>query len=56
MTQKEAIQRINKACKEYDTEMAHSEADDILIEFLAANGFEALSEKFNEEARHFWYA
>ena len=56
MKENEAVEKIIKACKDFDIESAHISADEILIEFLAANGFKKLADTFDKESRNFWYA
>lgn len=55
MTEADAIAKL-KAIPEGDTEREHVMADDILCEFLRANGYGALADQFSEQAKGYWYA
>lgn len=57
MTEQEAIEQI-EALTSADPEMAHPQAEEILCDFLKAQGFTALASAFNEAVDRcdFWYA
>lgn len=57
MTEEDAVCKMYKL-SEGDPEAAHGEADDILIEFLKANGHEMLADAFEDQCNRigFWYA
>lgn len=54
MTESEAVLKIDSSCHSGDTECDHSIADDILIEFLEANGCAHLVQSWNNVKK--WYA
>jgi hypothetical protein len=58
MTEQEAIDKLN-ALTGSDTEADHSDADEILLEFLAANGHQGLVKAWDDACERtggFWYA
>ena len=58
MTKEEAIGGLRDLPK-HDTEMAHAQADEILIEFLASNGYSDITDVYDEIKEYhggFWYA
>lgn len=58
MSEKEAVERMD-AIEAGDTEIAHGEADDVLLEFLQANGYVKLVaawRRCDQRAGGFWYA
>lgn len=52
--EKEAIERMKGYVDSADPEQAHSEADDILFDFLKSQGYEDLAEMFDQVPK--WYA
>ena len=50
MTKTELIEKLNK-CNELDTETAHSQADDLLLEYIGDN---EISHAYNQIDK--WYA
>ena len=58
MNKYEAIEKLN-AIEAGDTEAAHSEADRILLQFLADSGFKDIAnawESVDDRVDGFWYA
>jgi len=57
MTKEEAVRKLKNLPKG-DNEIAHSTADDILLEFLEAEGFKVVAEAFRQADKDitFWYA
>jgi hypothetical protein len=56
MTEAQAIEQLKALEGMGDTEAEHGRADDILCDFLQANGYAALAAQFREQSRTFWYA
>lgn len=58
MTKDEAIAKLDAFPKGDDEEIAHSKADEILIDFLTDNGHEELAAAFTRARARvgFWYA
>ena len=54
MTEAEAISKLKEIKFYSDTEVAHSEADSVLCEFLEAQGFVEVVSEFQQI--HKWYA
>jgi len=54
MTEDEAVELMQMWIDELDVECAHREADDVLIQFLEANGFTELSAAWKKVKK--WYA
>ena len=56
MTEDEAVQKLKKAEATGDNEAMHGVADDVLVNFIRANGFTKLADQFESMSRYFWYA
>jgi predicted GNAT family N-acyltransferase len=56
MTEQEAIEKLEEIVNTKDTETAHIDADDLISDFIRANGFEKLADAYDEAASGFWYA
>lgn len=54
MTEKEAIEKLRKLQKHHDTERAHVDADDVLMEFLYTLGYGNVVLEY--DAIDKWYA
>jgi hypothetical protein len=55
--QQEYIKKMgNINSEESDIEYFHIHADNVLIEFLRANGFDLLADHYKKQSREFWYA
>jgi hypothetical protein len=57
MTSEEAVNKLEQLNRR-DSEQAHIDADDILVEFLANQGFGAVADAFSkaQDDIGFWYA
>jgi len=58
MTKKDVIEKLD-AIEDGDTEMAHQEADSLILQFLRANGLfdvAAAWDRVEERCGGFWYA
>lgn len=53
MTKTQAIEELNKLAKSADTEAAHVEADDILMAFLAEQGYGDVAAAFARIDKHY---
>lgn len=60
MTEQEAVNELQRVVVELcaDEEIAHGRADQILIEFLKANGFKTVADQYESTRDQigFWYA
>ena len=56
MTEQEAVEKLRAICQDNDPEAEHCDADELLVEFLRAQGFCELADTFDELSQNFWYA
>lgn len=58
MTSEEAIVELRSHDTEGDPEIAHSDADEVLLEVLRSNGFGEVADAYEQTRRRigFWYA
>ena len=55
ITEQQAIDAIQHAVDKMTPDAAHAKCEDILTDFLRANGYEKLADKFDSVCIEFWY-
>lgn len=56
MIELEAIEKMREIAKNDDVEARHIDADQLIIEFLLAKGFEGLAAEYDILTAEVWYA
>lgn len=57
MTEREAVNRLTQLfeSRKDDNEALHVDADQVLVDFIRANGFHALAAEYDRISEKFWY-
>lgn len=56
MNEQEALNKLKEIALDEDTEVRHIKADELIIDFLRANGFKELSMAYTKLTDDVWYA